>query len=212
MCGRYYVAMEEETVRTRAILQEILNRDLPMAREIKGGEVYPGQIAPVILMEQGYGYTVRPMKWGFPRYGGGGLVINSRSEKADATPMFSKAVRERRCLVPANRFFEWRHSAGGSKTKDKFSFSIAGEDDLMYLAGVYGLFGGGFAEGGYDGFAILTQPADGQMSPYHDRMPVILREESQKKLWLTAPPSTPYSILRESFEPVPFLIEPAAAS
>lgn len=210
MCGRYYVDMEEETVKTRAILNELLNRRHPMASEIKGGEVFPGQVAPIILIEKGYGYTVRPMKWGFPRHGGGGLVINSRSEKADTTPMFMKAVRERRCLVPMNRFYEWRRGANGAKTKDKFAFAVKGEPDMMYLAGVYGLFGGGYQEGGFDGFAILTRAADGQMSPYHDRMPVILETEAQKKLWLGAPPETPFEVLRQSFADVPLDIEAAS--
>jgi putative SOS response-associated peptidase YedK len=82
------------------------------------------------------------MKWGFPRTGGGGLVINSRSEKADVTPMFQKAARERRCLVPASHFFEWRR-VSGRKTKDKFAFRPDTEEPLMYMAGFYGQFLGG---------------------------------------------------------------------
>ena len=70
----------------------------------------------------------------------------------------------------------------------------------MYLAGVYGEFLGGFAGGGFDGFAILTQDADEQMSPYHSRMPVIMDDENLKKLWLFAPPQVPYAELRRQFE------------
>ena len=64
---------------------------LPMSDQVRGGEIYPSQISPVILTEPDLGATVRPMKWGFPRVGGGGMVINSRSEKADITPMFQRA-------------------------------------------------------------------------------------------------------------------------
>ena len=198
MCGRYYIDTEEENMKVRAILRELEKRRLPMSDQVHGGEIYPTQIAPVILSEGGAGITVRPMKWGFPRVGGGGVVINSRSEKADVTPMFQRAVRERRCLVPASWFFEWRR-VSGRKTKEKFAFSLAdaARGELMYLAGVYGAFLGGFENGGYDGFAVLTREADEQVNPYHDRMPVILTQESLKKAWLD--PAVSYAALREAY-------------
>lgn len=203
MCGRYYIDNEEENLKVRAILAELEKRRLPMHDQVRVGEIFPSQIVPVILREPAYGVTVRPMKWGFPRTGGGGLVINSRSEKADVTPMFQKAARERRCLVPASHFFEWRR-VSGRKTKDKFAFRPDTEEPLMYMAGFYGQFLGGFAGGGYDGFAILTRQADGQMSPYHDRMPVILTDENLKKAWLDH--EVAYADLRPAFEPPKLLI------
>ena len=198
MCGRYYIDNEEENIKVRAILKELNRRRLPMFDQVRIGEIFPSQIAPVIVSEQDTGVTVRPMKWGFPRTGGGGMVINSRSEKADVTPMFQKAARERRCLVPASHFFEWRRTSG-RKTKDKFAFRPDTDEPLMYMAGFYGQFLGGFAGGGYDGFAILTRAADGQMSPYHDRMPVILTDESLKKAWLNH--AVPYADLRQALDP-----------
>jgi len=214
MCGRYYVETEEENFKARAYLEELERRRLPMSERVHSGEIFPSQIAPVILAEEGIGYTVRPMKWGFPRAGGGGLVINSRSEKADTTPMFQLAIRERRCLVPASWFFEWRR-VDGRKTKDKFAFKLeqTRRDELMYMAGIYSRFSGGFEAGGYDSFAILTRAADEQMLPYHDRMPVILRDESLKKAWLNT--GVPYDKLRGAFEPLKlsvFAVEPDGKS
>ena len=203
MCGRYYIDNEEENIKVRAILAELEKRRLPMFDQVRIGEIFPSQIAPVIVREPAIGVTVRPMKWGFPRTGGGGLVINSRSEKADVTPMFQKAARERRCLVPASHFFEWRRISG-RKTKDKYAFRPDTEEPLMYMAGFYGQFLGGFAGGGYDGFAILTHQADGQMSPYHDRMPVILESENLKKVWLDH--SIPYADLRAAFSPPKLIV------
>jgi putative SOS response-associated peptidase YedK len=203
MCGRYYIDNEEENVKVRAILAEIVKRSLPMHEQVHTGEIFPSQVAPVIVREPGLGVTVRPMQWGFPRTGGGGLVINSRSEKADVTPMFQKAARERRCLVPASHFYEWRR-VSGRKTGDKFAFKPQTEEPLMYMAGFYGLFLGGFAGGGFDGFAILTRPADAQMAPYHDRMPVILTDENLKKAWIN--PDIAYADLRAAFEPPELLI------
>ena len=208
MCGRYYIDTEEENMKTRAILAELEKRRLPMSDQVRAGEIFPSQIAPVILTEPEVGVTVRPMKWGFPRVGGG-MVINSRSEKSDTTPMFQRSVRERRCLIPASWFFEWRR-VNGSKTRDKYAFSLADarRGELLYLAGVFNQFNGGYAAGGYDGFAILTCDADEQMLPYHDRMPVILRQEELKKAWLDA--AVPYPELRAAFAPVPLSVRPVA--
>ena len=205
MCGRYFFALDEGNPKVRAILAELQRRALPMSDQVRFGEIFPSQIAAVILIEEGIGYTVRPMKWGFPRAGGGGLVINSRSEKADSTPMFQRAVRERRCLVPANGFYEWQR-VDGRKTKDKFAFSPDRGGELMYMAALYGQFNGGFEAGGYDGFAILTRDADGQVLPYHDRMPVILRDEALKKAWLN--PAVPYDNVRAAFESMALNIQP----
>ena len=202
MCGRYYIDTEEENIKTRAILAELEKRRLPMGDQVKGGEIAPSQIAPVILREPETGVTVRPMRWGFPR--GKGLVINSRSERADSVPMFGEAAGSRRCLIPASWFFEWKHT-NGRRTGEKFAFLLAEaqRSELMYMAGLYGQFDGGFAAGGMDCFAILTQEANEQMLPYHDRMPVILRPEELKKAWLN--PGISYRELFTSFATAPAL-------
>lgn len=201
MCGRYFIDAGDDDGRFASLLREMEQNDRQMGALAHTGEIFPSEIAPVIVACGG-GCTVRPMRWGFPRGGGHGLVINSRSEKADYTPMFQKAARERRCLVPMSGFFEWRRTPSGGKSKEKFAFTLAdaAPGELMYLAGVYGQFLGGFAGGGFDGFAILTQGADGQMSPYHNRMPVILRGAAVKKAWLFAPPTFPYAELRRQFD------------
>ncbi len=209
MCGRYLLELDHESSEKLRVIVEALNRGgQAQSAEIKGGEVFPSQMAPVILA-QPHGFAVRPMRWGFPRVGGKGIVINSRSEKADATPMFQRAVRERRCLIPAQCFYEWKRTDSGAKTKQKYAFTLANAKpgELMYLAGLYGAFSGGFEAGGYDGFAILTQAADAQMAPYHSRMPVILRDEALKKAWL-ASGHVPYQSLRERFSPPELCIAP----
>ena len=202
MCGRYFFdEQEQENRRLTAIVRGLLASGDERAQQVQWGEVFPSQMAPVILLQEGQ-CVVRPMRWGFLRGNGTNIVINSRSEKADYTPMFQKAVRERRCLIPMSGFYEWRRTPSGGKTKEKFAFRSQGALDkgVMYLAGVYGTFKGGFANGGFDGFAILTQEADAQMRPYHERMPVILDSEALKKLWLYAPPQMPFAEIRRQFE------------
>ncbi len=211
MCGRYFLDPEPDgPQKLRVILEELNRGPTDLVAQVALGEVFPSQMAPVILPKEGGGFTVKPLRWGFPRVGAKGLVINSRSEKAEVTPMFQRAAQERRCLVPASGFYEWRRSPSGAKTKEKFAFLLkdAGPGELMYLAGLYGSFSGGFEGGGYEGFAILTQAADGQMAPYHHRMPVILREEALKKAWLAAP-LVPFASLRERFAPPLLTVAPA---
>ena len=198
MCGRYYLA-QEQNERLTKLLAGMSGH--PLAGMVQLGEVFPSQLAPVIVNENGAA-KVRPMRWGFPFGSGGKVVINSRSEKSDYTPMFQKAVRERRCLIPVTGYYEWRRTASGAKTKEKFAVVSGGgrEKGMMYLAGVWGEFGGGFANGGFEAFAVLTRDADEQIRPYHDRMPVVLDNENLKKLWLFAPPEMPYQELRRQFE------------
>lgn len=199
MCGRYFLNDEDENERLLNILAGMDGH--PMSGLVQLGEIFPTQMAPVIVAESGAA-KVRPMRWGFPFGSGGKVVINSRSEKSDYTPMFQKAVRERRCLIPMTGFYEWRRTPSGAKTKDKFAVVSKGgrEKGMMYLAGVWGEFQGGFANGGFDAFAVLTQEADEQMRPYHNRMPVVMDTENLKKLWLFAPPQMPYQELRRQFE------------
>ena len=208
MCGRYFLDdTEEANERLLNLLRGLLESGDPLASQVHTGEIFPTQLAPVIVADGGR-VTVRAMRWGFPRGGGRGVVINSRSEKADHTPMFQRAVRERRCLVPVSGFYEWRRTPSGGKTKDKYAFRSQGgvEKGLMYLAGVYGEFLGGFRAGGFDGFAILTR------RPYHDRMPVILDDESATKRWLRAPPQIPYDDLRRCFDPPRLYVRPAPSA
>ncbi len=204
MCGRYYIAYEDNDEEIARIIAE-LNKEPQQAAKVTYGEIFPSQHAPIIVNTL-EGWRVKAVQWGFPR-GGGGLVINSRSERANVSYMFSKAVQQGRCLVPVSGFYEWRRGADGEKTKDKFSFSLA-DGAPMFLAGVCQLPDDGTKQEGC--FAILTQPADVQMLPYHHRMPVILDSRKARHAWLFSPPGTPYNDLQSLFHIPKLLIRQTA--
>ncbi|MBR4069293.1 MAG: SOS response-associated peptidase [Clostridia bacterium] len=204
MCGRYYIAQEDNDEEIARILAE-MNRDLPKASEVHRGEIFPSQIAPVIV-NTATGWSVKPMQWGFPQKTRPGIVINCRSEKADVTPMFSRAVRQGRCLIPMSGFFEWQHTAGGGKGQ-KHAFSLA-DGHAMFLAGIFESENGGFENGGRDVFAVLTMDADGQMRPYHHRMPVILGTRQARHGWLFSSPEAEYRMLKRLFLPPPLAVCP----
>lgn len=198
MCGRYYIAQEDNDEEIARIIAE-LNKTPGAAAAVHGGEIFPSQLAPVIVNTP-EGWQVRPMRWGFSRVGGSGLCINSRSETAHVLPLFAEAVEKGRCLVPMSGFYEWRRAEDGAKTKEKYAFSQA-DGHAMFLAGIC-------TGSGQDGrFSILTRAADEQMSPYHHRMPVILGTRRQRHGWLFSPQSTAYAALQTLFQPPLLAVE-----
>jgi putative SOS response-associated peptidase YedK len=111
--------------------------------------------------------------------------INARAETVAGSGMFRGALVARRCLVPADAFYEWRVSGA-----DKQPFAIARQDGRpMAFAGLW--------EGwrGPDGsvlrsFVIVTTTANATLRPLHERMPVVL-EEADWPGWLGETPADP---------------------
>ncbi len=175
MCGRYYLMLDASDPEMRAILDGMAEMDFTP------GEVFPGQMAPVLLPDGAGGYTPRLMQWGFPHWEKKSPVINARQETVALSPFFRPAFLAGRCLIPANWFFEWRHTPLGKKTKDKMAIGLQ-KRPLMYMAGIYKKL-----EDGREVFTVLTRPADKQVRPIHDRMPVMLKEDDDRNAYLSGP-------------------------
>ncbi len=167
MCGRYYTA--DDDLEIQSILAALGHDE-----RIHTGEIFPTNVVPVLAE----GGKPRLMQWGFARYNGGGKVINARSETAAEKNMFSKAMRECRCLLPASYYFEWQRS--GSTKKQKFAISLP-EKETLYMAGLYREE----KDQPLPVFVILTQDAAPSVSDIHDRMPVILPKAVQS-LWINS--------------------------
>jgi len=133
--------------------------DSPVWPTFRSGEIFPGNVAPVLAAER----EARFMLWGFPNLMPGKRpLINARSETAAVKRTFSDAMASRRCLVPASGYYEWKTI--GKKHKEKYEFTLP-DRETMYMAGIYSREGQ---------FAILTRAASPSTSKIHDRMPVIL--------------------------------------
>jgi len=109
-------------------------------------------------------------------------MINARAETISEKPAYRKPFRERRALIPANSFFEWKATEGGKvpyliQRKDRKLFSFAGIWDTWI-----------FENKEITSFSIITTDADSLMKSVHDRMPVILRKEDEME-WLKRPAS-----------------------
>ena len=162
MCGRICY--------TRYALQKA-QRLFGFAEEFQAaaeGTINPSDLTVIIGGKDGE-YSVQEAKWGFAGKEGS-LVINARSESIFTKPMFSSSALYRRCLVPAERFFEW------TPEKEKVGFKDP-NTDVMYLAGLWK-----YSENELR-FVVITAPANKSVSDVHDRMPLLIGE-SEARAWI----------------------------
>jgi putative SOS response-associated peptidase YedK len=134
---------------------------------------------PVVAADVGRA-AVRPMRWGFIPFSERGkirprLLANAKSETVATLPTFKKSVAERRCLVPANGFFEWMTSG---KLKLPYLFTLRGEEPFAF-AGIWDPAAGEVPET----YCILTTEPNELVAKVHTRMPVILTSETMPR-WI----------------------------
>lgn len=180
MCGRYTETKLVEIIRKRFRFRP------PGFELVPRYNLAPTQEAPIVRLD-GEDRVLELPTWGLvPLWdrdaASGAKRINARSETVATTPSFRDAFRERRCLVPADGFYEWRKRSGG---KTPVRFVMRSREPFAFA----GLFENGT-------FTILTTEANGLVAKVHDRMPVILLPESEDR-WLdrTASPRELQSLL-----------------
>ncbi len=129
-------------------------------------------------------------------------TINARAEEAASKPAFREAMKKRRCLVPADAFYEWQRL--DPKSKQPFAVALHSGKPFAF-AGLWDVWRP--REGPpLESFTILTTDANELMQPIHDRMPVILAPKDYDR-WLEPgdPARPPIDLLR------PFTAEPMTA-
>ena len=161
MCGRFLLESEVEDLVAR------YNAEYSM-EEYKTGEIFPSENA-LILIKSSDKNILQPMKWGFPMSGSKRPIINARTETIDKKPMFKSSMKSKRCIIPANAFFEWKNE-GGKKIKHMI---YKNSEKIFSMGGIYN----------NNFFVILTLDATEIMKPIHDRMPFILNKE-EEAAWL----------------------------
>lgn len=166
MCGRFYIHND-----TMAEIVKIVRKI--DSKKAKTGDIYPSEPAMVLRADHRE-IVAEVMNWGYnSNLPGTKLMINARSETVQEKPMFRKDYEIHRCVVPANKFYEWKKLNG--KSKEKYDFFVP--EQILYLAGVYQKTPEG------DRFTILTKAAEGCMQEIHHRMPVIIQADQTEK-WL----------------------------
>lgn len=136
-----------------------------------------------VVTSDGGARRLQPMRWGFiPKWykkpNGGPLLINARSETIAEKPAFREACRERRCLIIASGFYEWKREA--DKTPLPW-WVVRADGAPMAFAGVWQSWRQGDDE--QISCAIVTTDANQAMAPIHHRLPVIL-EQDDWAMWL----------------------------
>lgn len=172
MCGRYtLVASVDE------LIQEF---DLINVPDFSPGtNISPTETCLVICENAARLRQAELMRWGFPsQVTTRKTLINARAETVHKKPMFSEAFRNRRCLVPARGFYEWRSENG---KKRPYCFARPG-GRLLAFAGLWQPFEGQ-ADKTLPAFTILTTAANELVASYHDRMPVIISPDRYSQ-WL----------------------------
>jgi putative SOS response-associated peptidase YedK len=178
MCGRYRLS------RRKQLVEEYFDSASDEPEWAPRYNVAPTQPVPVI--RQNPKEPVRElslMRWGLiPSWAKDPSVaasmINARSETATTKPAFRDALRARRCLIPADGFYEWVRTA---KPKQPYCFEVnAGE--LFALAGLWDRWKDASGTT-VETCSILTTVPNSVTSAIHDRMPAIVDPESYD-LWL----------------------------
>lgn len=118
-------------------------------------------------------------------------TFNARAESVREKPAFREAFTRRRCIVPADGFYEWT-GAKGDKIPHFFSRRDGG---LLAMAGLHETWRSKTDASVVQSFTIVVTGANRWMSAYHDRMPVIL-ERDDLDTWLTGSPDAAAELMR----------------
>ena len=170
MCGRFFWDNDAEEA-FEDDFPELIRIARAQEKSLRAGDYMPSMDALAVVGGQKAPpqFTADPisaeiLKWGFPGFDKGKLLINARAESVKTRPTFADSFASRRCVLPAAGFYEW------DRKKEKVTFRL-GDKPILYLAGIYRPYG---AE---KRFVVLTREANDSMRPVHDRMPLILSKE-----------------------------------
>jgi putative SOS response-associated peptidase YedK len=176
MCGRYMITSSFEA------MARLFEADLAeLGPDVWRPNVSPTEAIPVVVSHDG-DRTIVPMHWGllpawYKTANGGPLIINARAEGIAERPAYRRPVRERRCLIPADGFYEWQGEKGA---RTPYAIRPRG-GGLIAFAGIWENWRG--PEGRVATCAIVTCEANATLRPLHDRMPVVVAPDDFA-LWL----------------------------
>lgn len=181
MCGRF-----DRQTPIREIARSRFQLDLEATPfDQPNRNTTPGIPIPAFAHDEFTHAHLRAPVWGFqPHWAGSGpKPINARAEKVATSPYFRRAFAERRCIIPADAWYEWRETAEGKqpyRIAMREAESVEPTDRVLLLAGIWEA-----AEPGRDiddptapaTCAIITEPAAPHLKAIHDRQPLVLDPE-----------------------------------
>ena len=190
MCGRF-----SQSLRSEAIAEAFQLIEAPDWQPRYN--IAPTQMIPAIVAAESGNRQFKPLRWGLiPSWSKdptiGAKLINARSETVAEKPSFRSAFKQRRCLILADGFYEWRKQSG---KKQPFYFRLENGSPFAF-AGLWERWDS--EDSRLETCTILTTEANQTVAQVHDRMPVILKADSYDR-WLD--PSQPPAPLQELLRP-----------
>ena len=175
MCGRFVITSPPAAL--RQIFGYLEQPNFPPRHNIA-----PTQPVPVVILENGVRHF-QLMRWGLlPAWvkdpGKFALLINARAETAAEKPAFKNALRRRRCLIPADGYYEWQDSSG---RKRPFFIHRRDGQPVGFAALAETWMGPNGEE--MDTVAIVTAPASRDLAALHHRVPVTIAPDEFER-WL----------------------------
>ncbi len=178
MCGRYASSASRDVLVDTFELDEVV--DLPGP----SWNVAPTDLVPAVVerpAENGPRRKLVPLKWGLvPSWSkdasGGARMINARVETVAEKPAFRRAFAARRCLLPADGYYEWytteQRDAKGKPVKQPF-FIRPADGGLLVMAGLYEFWKSPGGEW-LSTCTVITTTATDELGRIHDRMPMVI--------------------------------------
>lgn len=154
-------------------LADIFAADAVEATTPADYNVAPTKPVPVVLSRTREAGTVRTLTvadWGLPRHGNPGApLFNLRAETVLERAPFARLLKQQRCLIPADGYYEWQHRPDGRQPY----FVAPADDGVLPLAGLYA-----YGAGGRPACVILTSAATGEHAWLHPRSPLAVPTEA----------------------------------
>lgn len=179
MCGRYVIQWLPDEISERFQL-----RHIPLSL-FESFNAAPTQELPTVVETEDGERELRTMRWGLiPRWAKPGETkapapFNARAESVLEKPMFRSLVNRKRCLIPANGYYEWKQVGG---RKQPFLFEPT-DQELFAFAGLYDEFTDPDGEI-VSSYTVITTEANELAAEYHNRMPVILPRDAEEE-WVS---------------------------
>ncbi len=203
MCGLY--SFRKSAEETRALFEYVNEPEFPPR-----SHVAPGQPIAIVRVEEGI-RRFALVRWSFvpswvKEIKPGKPLINARGETVMEKPSFRNAMKRRRCLVPADGYYEW----SGEEGKPKTPYYVQRMDRALFA------FGGIWEHWmGADGSEIetaclMTIAPNRELSDIHDRMPVVIAREDHE-MWLTGDLDDAAKLIRPAPDDA-FTLEPVVIS
>ena len=197
MCGRFARRSTQEVL---ADWFGVEMEDMPWFAP--SYNIAPQSTQPVVRLNADTGKReFAPMRWGLVPYWAkdakiGYSTINARAEEVASKPLYREALKRRRCLIPADAFYEWQKLS--AKARRPFAFGMANGEPYAF-AGLWERWRPKEGEP-LETFTILTTDPNEIAEKVHDRMPVIL-ERSDYSRWME--PGEPERLPVDLLKPYP---------